>query len=634
MDNSDINKFQKVPIIRLSNFDEKLGQIDSVSITGETVDILPYSKFFPKIESVTATFVKSFFIYKFTQILNGDFFRSQADNLTKFGQIILEDEIINPSGLFQANENINKKGNIPWIEYVYFNLYFKRNPNKNINNVDYEFVDPIKIGGRRTKMNIKKNYSLKKTNKKNKFTKKLNKKTKNNKKTKLNRKHKKMYKNTKRYKDRKRYKGGKKGDGSPDDEEEENYDANINLDDPDSNALAEQLSGLNLDEKQTPQPEPTQNAEFEGKGNEAEAESKENEGMYADDLLTQQATKNKDLRIKLKTELEDYFKKNLGSIEKDLEFSITGIDFADLRDIPYLVDDIIILYINDKDINESDREGVKNDLKQKNFAKFLNQYEKYFNIYENNIEFKLDNDFINFIYVYILLSSYKTAVIESQKGLGAFEVTSWWFFTQGDFIDIKNDLDLKNILKKYDEMIEAVSELSETSQVKEENPEQVIKPNDIISDSEALIIKPKIDNNTANENEIEKYNTWFSYLKKQLNIPEFLKIDTDKEIEKLDKINDEIKTFEQLKDLNALSDEEKEKYKILLANKESKIDLINQLKQHIDVLDKKITEINRLSFDQLPNYKGKLLLETLQKEKTKYQEELKKIKLTQDKIDG
>jgi hypothetical protein len=179
--------------------------------------------------------------------------------------------------------------------------------------------------------------------------------------------------------------------------------------------------------------------------------------MAAADLVSQQEIKNKDLRIKLKTELDDYFKKNLGSIDKDLEFNITGIDFAYLRDIPSLVEDNIAVYISDNNINESEKDAVKNELKQ-NFANFLNKYDKYLQIFETNSEFKIDNDFINFIYVYLLLSSYNTAVIESQKELGAFQVTSWWFFTQGDFIDIKNDLDLKYILKKYDEMTEIKEE--------------------------------------------------------------------------------------------------------------------------------------------------------------------------------
>ena len=154
--------------------------------------------------------------------------------------------------------------------------------------------------------------------------------------------------------------------------------------------------------------------------------------------------KNEEVNISL----DDYFKKNLGKIDKDLEFNIVGIDFSYLRDTQSLVDEIIFLYINDNEINETEKESLKKELNS-SFAIFLENYNKYLKIFENNEEFQLDNDFINFIYVYILLSAYKTALIESKQELSAFKVTSWWFFTQGDFIDIKNDLDLKNMIE-YD----------------------------------------------------------------------------------------------------------------------------------------------------------------------------------------
>jgi hypothetical protein len=202
MDNNDINKFEKIPILRLTNLNQKLDNIENTPIMGETVEVLPYSKFINKKNDLTATFVKAFFIYKFTQILNGDFFRSQADNLTKFGQTILEDEIINPSNLFQISQNKNETGNIPWIEYLYFKLYFTRNPNKKVYNIDYEYVDPVVYGG--AKKNKNKNLTVKKLKKK-KYTKKIIKKNKN----KITKKYKKIKNN---HKKTTRQKGGSSED--------------------------------------------------------------------------------------------------------------------------------------------------------------------------------------------------------------------------------------------------------------------------------------------------------------------------------------------------------------------------------------------------------------------------------------
>ena len=38
-------------------------------------------------------------------------------------------------GFFDGDNYKNNK----WIEYLYFNLYFNKNPNKKVNNIDYEF---------------------------------------------------------------------------------------------------------------------------------------------------------------------------------------------------------------------------------------------------------------------------------------------------------------------------------------------------------------------------------------------------------------------------------------------------------------------------------------------------------------
>jgi hypothetical protein len=128
-----------IPIMELLNFQDKLNADTPPS--SDDVIILPY-KFIGGASPVAATFIKSYIMYQFANITNGDFFRSQADNLTKFGQTILEDEIINPTGTFKEIENVNEHGNQSWTEYLYFNLYFTKNPNKKTSNIEYE-MQPI-----------------------------------------------------------------------------------------------------------------------------------------------------------------------------------------------------------------------------------------------------------------------------------------------------------------------------------------------------------------------------------------------------------------------------------------------------------------------------------------------------------
>jgi hypothetical protein len=172
-----------IPFVKLSNFDEKIKNIQNENITATSIDVLPLIELIGgDINMETATFIKAYFIYKFCNIRNGDFFRSQADNLTKFGQTILSDKIINPTNLFSPNQDNNKNGNTKWIEYIYFNLYFTKNPNKPVENIKFTFQTPTDevatseqplIGGSKqyTKKNIKaKKYTRRNNGKKNKKT--------------------------------------------------------------------------------------------------------------------------------------------------------------------------------------------------------------------------------------------------------------------------------------------------------------------------------------------------------------------------------------------------------------------------------------------------------------------------------
>ena len=137
-----------IPFLKLSNFDKKINNIENTNITATSIDVLPLTELIGgDINMETATFIKAYFIYKFCNIRNGDFFRSQADNLTKFGQTILSDKIINPSKLFVPDEDKNKNGNTKWIEYIYFNLYFTENPNKKVKNITFSFETPNETKG-------------------------------------------------------------------------------------------------------------------------------------------------------------------------------------------------------------------------------------------------------------------------------------------------------------------------------------------------------------------------------------------------------------------------------------------------------------------------------------------------------
>ena len=133
-----------IPFAKLSNFDKKIKNIGKTNITATSIDVLPLTELIGgDINMETATFVKAYFIYKFCNINNGDFFRSQADNLTKFAQRMLQDKIENPSNLFVPDQDNNKVGgNTKWIEYIYFNLYFKENPNKSVDNINFSYKDP------------------------------------------------------------------------------------------------------------------------------------------------------------------------------------------------------------------------------------------------------------------------------------------------------------------------------------------------------------------------------------------------------------------------------------------------------------------------------------------------------------
>ena len=167
----DLGNKNKIPIpfLELVDFNNLVINTDK-NITSESVIECISKEFITYVSTLTKTFIKSYVLYNFCGILNGDLFRSQADNLTKFSQYMLEDKIINNSGKY--NEKNDKKfefGDINWIENCYFNLYFTKNPNYKIKNINYEFSEieykskKLKLEGGNRKINkISKNN--KKTN--------------------------------------------------------------------------------------------------------------------------------------------------------------------------------------------------------------------------------------------------------------------------------------------------------------------------------------------------------------------------------------------------------------------------------------------------------------------------------------
>ena len=80
-------------------------------------------------QNITYTYIKSYIIYTLCSptLYNGDFYRSQSDNLKKFASSILEDILL---------QNIENPSN-EQIKDFYFGLFFRENPNTKIQNLEY-----------------------------------------------------------------------------------------------------------------------------------------------------------------------------------------------------------------------------------------------------------------------------------------------------------------------------------------------------------------------------------------------------------------------------------------------------------------------------------------------------------------
>jgi hypothetical protein len=117
-------------------------------LTSRDVNFMPFDKFISHIplhndeyKHTTIAYLKSYFVYLYTGLINGDPFRSQADNITKFTETILTDKIFNGGKVFDQLLEKDNVTNFAWIEYIYFTLYFKKNPNNvSLENINYEFI--------------------------------------------------------------------------------------------------------------------------------------------------------------------------------------------------------------------------------------------------------------------------------------------------------------------------------------------------------------------------------------------------------------------------------------------------------------------------------------------------------------
>jgi hypothetical protein len=428
-----------VPILKLPQFDAKLKKI----VTGNDVEILPLMKLITKnVDDLTKTFVKASFMYIFCNILNGDFFRSQADNLTKFGQTILQDKITNPKNYFDQGSEVYKYGiygNEKWTEYLYFKLYFSENPNKKVNNINYQYTNPGELpspsttGGSRIQNHTRKHLNLKMKKNTRRVIYKSNKQTRNA-------RHRHNHKRTKTHR-------------------------NINI-----GGTKEEERKRQIEEEKKRQIEEFKK-DSEGIGEKIKAKERQNflkENPYEETEPITDIPRKEKRKEKQESGQEQYRKYAQGMIldnknyidpkttEKDLVFTIST-SISIINNIEDIIDNII------KEKKEINKEKFDEDSAKEENAKLnqlFNGFKEIYNNTKDDIQNKIDNSdstldkndqgkFEYIIYVYILLYCYRIAIVESRKQLAKSDVDSWWFFTAADFSNILKDLNIENIINNF-----------------------------------------------------------------------------------------------------------------------------------------------------------------------------------------
>ena len=333
-------------------------------LTSRDVNFMPFDKFISdkqlhndEYNQTTIAYLKSYFVYLYTGLINGDPFRSQADNITKFTETILSDKIFNGGKVFDRLLEEDTMTNFAWIEYIYFTLYFKKNPNNvSLNNINYEFIgrsdeltDKIK-----TKMgNILKNRNEIKP----KLIKKLN----------------------------------------------EMNEMNVS----DKNLVKRPFNINKLND----------NADNEHKRRNIQSSEKSH----------------------LPTNKNGITKINGGG-EPELNFYINIENIGDIKD---LSERVIIIHtkLYKFKSGEDDKEKLKAEINELNdlLSNFKNNN-------NNNNNYDVDT-----IYMYVILSAYVTACEEYIKPEGAFKTEGWWFYDKEHFLKIVKVLEIKDILRKYND---------------------------------------------------------------------------------------------------------------------------------------------------------------------------------------
>ena len=128
-------KNQIVPLTKLDIEDkEKIIDEDNSFVSD-------YIKGFNFNDTITK-FLKSIIIEKIkgkSDLYNGDFFRSQSDNMVKFSNSMLNMAINDKEygNLFKSCVEGEGEDCMTWIEYAYFKLYFDENPNSSVKTISY-----------------------------------------------------------------------------------------------------------------------------------------------------------------------------------------------------------------------------------------------------------------------------------------------------------------------------------------------------------------------------------------------------------------------------------------------------------------------------------------------------------------
>ena len=459
-----INENVSIPLLQLANFNNKINDSD-YTVTSNDVEVLPYTTFFGNnnVNIVTTTFIKAFIMFHFTQILNGDFFRTQADTLNKFQFIMFEDKILDPSKLYKESDNddLSKKNDwkYNWIEHSYFKLFFTKNPNitKGVRNLDFEFLTPEKniitqanepkLGGGTNKPNRKRTIKKNKQNKRNKSHKRVGGSKNGNKsvteaekeavykeKEKQEEEALKQWNEEKARKDREdRFQSAQSvaSELKPEDIEgnigslsdEDEYHAKA-ADDKRSEAEARFQSA--------------QRVASELNKEDIEGSMGSEEEYYAEEA----ARKAHESQVKAQVKEQEA---PLDASMKDLVFHISN-QFDIFDNTLDLVDEIIKL-------NTRSLDGDDKKIKIDEFTKLFEPFSiKFKNFGENGVK-PNDQTFVYFVYTYILLYCYKTAFIESQKTANIFSFDDWWFFSSNQFDNIKKELNFQIILNKFNELV-------------------------------------------------------------------------------------------------------------------------------------------------------------------------------------